>query len=167
MPRPSSPEVMTNKGSGCRLRKRSQRLAMRCKSKQKNASATPKLCLELCRTLACPVRSYHVDSLPTWLSGRFRQLCRKGVPNRPPQHVPLWYVDYFELQVIETLWAQGKLLFLPKSFKLGASLVVRVTIRNNFLCMWQSTHLITEHLLFLLAWEDPPPLGSLGPLTSS
>ena len=147
---------MTNKDSSCRLRKWSQRLEMGYKSKQKNVSVTPNCGLELYKTLACLVWSYHCHTLwlssqlertrlSSWLSGRFRELCHKGVHNRPPQHVPPWYAD----------------------FKLGALLIVKVTIRNNIFSIWPGKHLITEYLLFLLSWEGPPPLRSLGPLTSS
>lgn len=35
----------------------------------------------------------------------------RGVLNEPPQDVPQWYADYFELKATETLQAQEKLLF--------------------------------------------------------
>lgn len=37
----------------------------------------------------------------------------KGFKNRPPQNVPIWLVDYFELKAVKTLQSQENLLPLP------------------------------------------------------
>lgn len=38
----------------------------------------------------------------------------EGIQKRPPQDVPTWHVNDFELKVIETLWAHEKLIPLPE-----------------------------------------------------
>lgn len=37
----------------------------------------------------------------------------EGIQNRPPQDVPIWHVNCFELKVVKTLWAHEKLVLLP------------------------------------------------------
>lgn len=35
------------------------------------------------------------------------------IKNKPLHNVSLWYMDYFELKAIKTMWAQEKFLLLP------------------------------------------------------
>ena len=41
-------------------------------------------------------------------------ICHGEDQNKPPQNVPLWHVDYFELKAINTQQIQEKLLSLPQ-----------------------------------------------------
>ena len=34
----------------------------------------------------------------------------EGVQKKPPQNVPVWQVDYFEVNAMETFWVQEKIL---------------------------------------------------------
>lgn len=49
----------------------------------------------------------------------------EGFQNRPPQDVPVWYVDCFELKAIETLQAVRNFYLFFKEFKFGALLIMR------------------------------------------
>lgn len=60
-------------------------------------------------------------------------LTAKGVQNRPPQVVPLWHVNCFELKAVETLSAliENIYLFL-KEFKFGVLPIIRFIARYSF-----------------------------------
>lgn len=57
-----------------------------------------------------------------------------GVQNESPQHVHLWYVDYFDPKATETLWVPEKLLpQLPTSMQ-TRGLACSETTRENLCC---------------------------------
>ena len=55
------------------------------------------------------------------------------IQSKPPQDVPLWHVNYFELMATETLQAHEKILPLLKEFKFGDLPIATVIIRDYFL----------------------------------
>ena len=58
----------------------------------------------------------------------------EGVQNSPPQDMPLWNMDYFELKAIERPCGLKKNFYLfVTEFKLEALLIITVVTRSNFL----------------------------------
>lgn len=80
--------------------------------------------------------------------------------NIPPQNVPLWYMDDFELKTIKTQQTQKVFYFSFNCLeepRMGAYTRKRVITRGNFfiwdLSAGQNKHLFTNHLLFSSSLE--------------
>lgn len=79
----------------------------------------------------------------------------------PPQNVPLWRVNYFELKGVKNLRLMRTFYLSLQEFNLGALPIISMITRNNCVdqSIWQGKHLLTTTMTFLPS-EAPKCLTS-------
>lgn len=99
---------------------------------------------------------------------RLQLVAFEGVQNRPPEDVPLWHLNYFELKAVKTPQARKKRFSLPKESILRALRILELSPEITLWSMHRTDkHLTTQQLLLLCSNDWLFPLWSPRLFTAS